>query len=147
MAAARTFVPRRVDAATGERVDVKVPDHVDVLAETADGASLRIQVSAVTGLAPSPREAWLFGSEGTLRVDADTRRLFGARRADSELREIVVPPAARVGWRVEREFIGAIRGEETVRFTTFADGVRCMEFTEAVAVSSRTGRRVELPPG
>ncbi len=145
VAVARTFVARRIDAATGGTVAVKVPDHVDTLAETADGVSLRMQASAVTGLAPTPREAWLFGSEGTLRFDADTRRLFGARRGASELREIVVPPAERIGWRVEREFVGAIRGEEKVRFTTFADGVRYMDFTEAVAVSARTGCRVELP--
>jgi predicted dehydrogenase len=143
-ASARTFVPRRVDAATGRDVEVTVPDHVDVLAETDGGASLRMQVSAVTGLAPSPREAWLFGSEGTLRVDADTRRLFGARRGDAELREIVVPGEERVGWRVEREFIGAIRGGEPVRLTTFAEGVSYMEFTEAVEISARTGRRVEI---
>jgi predicted dehydrogenase len=144
IASAHTFVPRRVDAYTGREAGVKVPDHVDVLAETEGGASLRMQVSAVTGLAPSPREAWLFGSEGTLRVDADTRRLFGARRGDTELREIVVSPEERVGWKVEREFIGAIRGEEPVRLTTLAEGVRYMEFTEAVAISARTGQRVEL---
>jgi predicted dehydrogenase len=145
IASARTFVPRRVDPATGRGVDVKVPDHVDVLAETEAGASLRMEVSAVTGLAPSPREAWLFGSEGTLRVDADTRRLFGARRGEGQLREIVVRPEERIGWRVEREFVGAVRGEEPVRLTTFDEGVRCMEFTEAVALSARTGRRVEIP--
>jgi predicted dehydrogenase len=147
VAAARTFVPRRTDAATGGTVDVGVPDHVDVLAETADGVSLRFQVSAVTGLAPSLREAWLFGSEGTLRVDADSRRIFAGRRGDTELKEIVIPEGERVGWRVEREFVGAVRGGEPVRLTTFADGVRYMEFTEAVAVSARTGRRVELPSG
>jgi predicted dehydrogenase len=147
VAAARTFVKRRTDTATGGAADVMVPDHVDVLAETADGTSLRLQVSAVTALAPSPREAWLFGSEGTLRVDADTRRIFAGRRGDTELKEIVVPPNERVGWRVEREFVGAIRGGEPVRFTTFVDGVRYMEFTEAVAVSARTGRRVDLSSG
>lgn len=145
IASARAFVPQRVDASTGRRAEVKVPDHVDVLAETEGGVSLRMQVSAVTGLAPSPREAWLFGSEGTLRLDADTRRLFGARRGDAALREIVVPPSERVGWRVERAFVGAVLGEEPVRLTTFADGVRSMEFTEAVATSARTGRRVEVP--
>jgi predicted dehydrogenase len=143
-ASAYTFVPRRTDAATGRAVDVAVPDHVDVLAETEAGASLRMQASAVTGLAPNPREAWLFGSEGTLRVDADTRRLFGARRGEAALHEIVVPPEQRIGWRVEREFVGAMRGVEPVRLTTFAEGVRYMEFTEAVAVSARTGRRVEI---
>ncbi len=71
IASTRTLVPRRTDPASGREVDVRVPDHVDALAETLGGASLRMQVSAVTGLAPSPREAWLFGSEGTLRVEAD----------------------------------------------------------------------------
>jgi predicted dehydrogenase len=144
VASVRTFVPRRADAATGRTVEVAVPDHVDVLAETEAGASLRIQVSAVTGLAPNPREAWLFGSEGTLRVDADTRRLFGARRGEAGLQEIDEAPHERIGWRVEREFVGAIRGEEPVRLTTFAEGVRYMEFTEAVARSARTGRRVAV---
>jgi predicted dehydrogenase len=144
LASARTFVPRRTDPSSGRTVDVRVPDHVDVIADTEGGVSLRMQTSAVTGLAPSPREAWLFGSEGTLRVDADTRRLFAARRGDAELGEIVVPAEERVGWRVEREFIGASRGEEPVCRTTFADGVRYMEFTEAVAVSARTGRRIGI---
>jgi predicted dehydrogenase len=125
---------------------VKVPDHVDVIADTEGGATLRMQASAVTGLAPLPREAWLFGSEGTLRVDADARRLFGAWRGDAELSEIVVPSEERIGWRVETEFVGAIRGEEPVRLTTFADGVRYMEFTEAVAASARSGQRVGIPP-
>lgn len=145
VASARTFVPRRREPASGREVDVAVPDHVDVLADLASGASFRLQVSAVTGLAPSPREAWLFGSEGTLRIDADGKRLFGARRGDAMLHEISIPAVERIGWRVEREFIGAIRGEEPVRLTTFAEGVRSMEFTEAVAISARTGRRLDLP--
>jgi len=144
IAAARTYVPRRTEAASGREVDVNIPDHVDVLAETDAGASLRLQVSAVTGLAPNPREAWLFGSDGTLRIDADIRRLFGARRGEPGLREIDVAPNERIGWRVEREFVGAIRGEEPVRLTTFAEGARTMEFTEAVATSARTGRRVAV---
>jgi predicted dehydrogenase len=46
---------------------------------------------------------------------------------------------------VEREFIGAIRGEEPVRRTTFEDGVRYMEFTEAVARSLSEQTTVSLP--
>jgi hypothetical protein len=46
---------------------------------------------------------------------------------------------------VEEEFIGAIRGEEDVRLTTFEDGVRYMEFTEAVSRSARQGRAIDLP--
>ena len=48
-------------------------------------------------------------------------------------------------WRVEEEFIGTIRGTEKVKRTTFATGVRYMEFTEAVTISYQTGESVRLP--
>jgi hypothetical protein len=58
---------------------------------------------------------------------------------------IDIPPDKTYRWRVEEEFIGAIRGQEPVRRTSFADGVSYMEFTEAVHLSSREARRVCLP--
>ena len=48
-------------------------------------------------------------------------------------------------WRVEEEFIGAIRCHEKVKYTTFEEGFKYMEFTEAVALSRRSGHRVNLP--
>ena len=48
-------------------------------------------------------------------------------------------------WRVEDEFIGAIRGTETIRLTDFTTGVKYMEFTEAVARSAESGQPVDLP--
>ena len=56
-----------------------------------------------------------------------------------------IPANKRGGWRVEAEFIGAIRGEEPVRFTDFETGVKYMEFTEAVHQSAQSARPVELP--
>jgi predicted dehydrogenase len=141
----RTFVDTRVKSGTSERVRVEIPDHIDALAEMEGGAQVHIQVSAVTGLPPLTMEAWLFGSEGTLRVDAAGKRLFGARRGDSGLKEIEVPPRERVGWRVEEEFIAAVRGQEEVKLTTFQEGVRSMEFTEAVARAASSGATVTLP--
>lgn len=57
------------------------------------------------------------------------------------------PESSCQGWRVEEEFISAIRGHEKIKFTTFEDGVKYMEFTDAVAISSMTGQAVELPLG
>ena len=71
-------------------------------------------------------------------------RLFGAARDAKQLEEIHVPADQCGRWRVEEEFIGAIRGEEPVRLTTFEDGVKYMEFTEAVARSAATARAVPL---
>ena len=39
-------------------------------------------------------------------------------------------------WRVEEEFIGAIRGQEQIRRTSFVDAVNYMDFTEAVPEST-----------
>lgn len=135
-------VPRRRDAA-GAAHEVRVPDHVDILAQLRGGAVGHLRFSSVTGLAPAS-EVWIFGSEGTLRLEADALRLTGGRRGESALREIAVPPRTRIGWRVEEEFVNAIRGREKIARTTFEDGVRYMEFTDAVTRSATTGQTTEV---
>jgi predicted dehydrogenase len=142
MAMTKVAVPRRRDAA-GVSHDVHVPDHVDILATLAGGAIAHLRFSAVTALAP-PSEVWIFGTEGTLRLEADVKRVSGGRRGDKELREITIPADRRIGWRVEEEFVNAIRGVEKVTRTTFEDGVRYMEFTEAVARSAAGGQAVDV---
>ncbi len=142
MAMAKVAVPRRRDAA-GAWHAVRVPDHVDILATLGGGAIAHLRFSAVTALAP-PSEVWIFGTDGTLRLEADAGRLSGGRRGDAALREIPIPAEQRIGWRVEEEFVGAIRGGEKVSRTTFEDGVRYMEFTEAVARSTTLGRAVDV---
>jgi predicted dehydrogenase len=142
MAMTKIAVPRRQDAA-GAWHEVKVPDHVDILATLASGAVAHLRFSALTALAP-PAEAWIYGSEGTLRLEAEARRLSGGRRGDKELREIPIPAERRIGWRVEEEFVNAIRGREKVARTAFEDGVRYMEFTDAVARSAASGRAEEI---
>lgn len=121
-----------------------VPDHVDVIANLACGGIAHLRFSAVTGLAPS-NEAWLFGTEGTLRLDTATLELYGGRRRDKELQKIVIPQEELGRWRVEEEFVNAIRGRETVTRTSFEDGVRYMEFTEAVTRSAQSGQSISLP--
>ncbi|MBN1342185.1 MAG: hypothetical protein JXQ73_05875 [Phycisphaerae bacterium] len=41
--------------------------------------------------------------------------------------------------------LDAIRGNSAVTHTTFEDGVKYMEFTEAVARSIATGQAIPLP--
>ncbi|PYM94300.1 MAG: hypothetical protein DME04_08490 [Candidatus Rokuibacteriota bacterium] len=136
-------VPRRKDAG-GVWQEVKLPDHVDILAAMANGAVAHLRFSTVTALAP-PSEVWIFGTEGTLRVESDAKRVSGGRRGEKELREIPIPAERRIGWRVEEEFVNAIRGREKVSRTTFEDGVRSMEFTEAVWRSATRGQTVDVP--
>lgn len=136
----KTFVPVRKDA-EGYLRAVRIPDHLEVIAEMVCGAVAHFQISAVTGLAGGP-EVWLFGSEGTLRF-ADGR-LYGGRRGDTSLSEIPIPPEEEGKWRVEEEFVNAIRGKEKIRLTTFEDGVKYMEFTEAAIRSMAEGRAIPI---
>lgn len=135
-------VSNRADA-SDERREIGVPDHVDILAEMECGASAAMRVSAVMGLATADLIA-LHGSEGTLIYDAPSS-LRGGRRGETELEELVVPEDKRASWRVEEEFVNAIRGQEPVRLTTFEDGVRYMEFTEAVSRSAAQGIAIDVP--
>jgi predicted dehydrogenase len=142
MAMTKTAVPQRRDASGASR-EVKVPDHVDILATFGGGAVAHMRFSAVTALAP-PSEAWIFGSDGTLRLEADAKCLSGGRRGDTQLGEIAIPAERRIGWRVEEEFVNTIRGREKITRTTFEDGVRYMEFTDAVAKSAASGQAVDV---
>ena len=68
----------------------------------------------------------------------------GGRRGDKALLEITIPPAQRIGWRVEEEVVNAIRGREKIGLTTFEDGVCYTEFTDAVAKSAASGQSAEV---
>jgi predicted dehydrogenase len=138
---AKTFVKTR-RSEEGDLKAVRVPEHIDVLADMACGAQFHLQVSAVAGLAGGP-EIYLFGSEGTLRFTQN--KLFGGQRKDKELSEIKIPAKEAGGWRVEEEFVNAIRGKEVVTHTNFEDGVKYMEFTEAALRSAADGIAINLP--
>jgi predicted dehydrogenase len=140
MAMGRVFVKQRRDE-HGHLRAVRVPEHLDVIADMACGAQAHLQFSAVTGQA-GPTEVSLFGSTGTLRfVNGE---LLGAQLNDSGLGAIAIPDHERGTWRVEAEFIGAIRGEEQVRLTSFETGVKYMAFIEAVAQSLASGTSVPV---
>jgi predicted dehydrogenase len=142
MAMTKIAVGRRRDA-SGAWHEVRIPDHVDVVATLRSGAVAHLRFSAVTALAP-PNEVWIFGTDGTIRLEVDAKRVSGARRGDRELKEIPIPAERRIGWRVEEEFINAIRGREKIARTNFEDGVRYMEFTDAIARSAASGQAVDV---
>ena len=111
-------MPQRRDAESDAPFQVDVPDHVNIIADLARGGQATFEFSSVCGLAPEPG-AWLFGSDGTLHYDQMSNRLFGGRRNDPGLQEIDVAPEKEGYWRVEEEFIGAIRGQEEIVLTDF----------------------------
>jgi predicted dehydrogenase len=142
VARGQTYVKMRLDPQSNQMKAVRIPEHITILADMVCGAQATISVSQVTGLMPS-REAVLYGSQGTLRF-ADGK-LYGGRRGDNALQEIEIPANEQSFWRVEEEFVGAIRGQEVIQYTSFETGVKYMEFTEAVTRSMADGCVVTLP--
>jgi predicted dehydrogenase len=148
LAQGHAFIPTRVDPESGARRPVGTPDSLQVLTVLEGGARA---VYALSGVTPFGQEAAieLFGSDGVLRYDLLSDRITGASRtrgaAGAALEEIPIPPEKERAWRVEADFVDAIRHGAAVRFTDFATGLAYMEFTEAVARSARTGVAIDLP--
>jgi predicted dehydrogenase len=129
----------------GNPVPVTVPDSVQVVTELENGGRGLYHLSGVCLFGPG-HQIHLYGSEGTIKFEVSpVERLLTGRIGDSQLLEFEVPSEKRGAWRVEAEFISAIRGNETVHLTDFATGMKYMEFTEAVARSARTSAPVSLP--
>jgi predicted dehydrogenase len=139
----KTFTPMRRDE-SGTLQATRIPEHIDVTAEMACGAQLRLTISSVTGLA-GPDMVTLYGSKGTLRYTGG--KLYGALRGDDTLQPVRIPIHEAGGWRVEEEFISAIRGQETITHTNFETGVKYMAFTEAVSRSMIERRVVPVETG
>ncbi len=144
MAMTKVNVRQRKDE-DGVMRAVSIPDHVNVLCEMACGAQADMSWSTGTGLQMG-LELWLFGSEGTLHLNGPPiKSIYGGRPGDKELSELPIADNKRGKWRVEEQFINAIRGKETVTHTPFDVGVQYMEFTEAVTRSAQSGQAISLP--
>ena len=146
-AVGQSVVRHRLDE-QGRRVPMTIPDHVDVVGRLEVGGQMRFNITAVVGHAPLAADIFIFGTEGTLRLTLDRAgkmQLEAGRRDGSGLAPVEVDPAKRGGWRVEEEFVNAVRGREPVTHTDFVTGVKYMEWTDAVARSLRHEVAVKLP--
>jgi predicted dehydrogenase len=144
LAYASKIVAERFDPAQGKSTRVGTPDSVQVLTRQEDGSCGVYRLSGVVWQDNSMGVA-LYGDEGTLIYDVLRDEIRGARRDAERLEVIPVPESERGSWQVEADYIAAIRGERPVTRTDFATGVRYMQFTEAVARSSRHQVPVALP--
>ena len=131
---------------SGQRQACTIPDHVEILGEMAQGGQLRLSVSAVTGHIPMI-DVHVCGTHGTLRLtdSGGELELFSGKPGAKKLKLVRVPKNKQNYWRVEEEFINAIRGKEIVTHTDLATGVQYMQWTDAVSTALRTGEKVKLP--
>jgi predicted dehydrogenase len=144
-AVGQSLVKHRLDA-NGRRTPMTIPDHVDIMGEMEQGGQYRLSVSAVVGHMPGV-DVYLCGTQGTIRLSdaTGTMVLSAGARAARKLTPVKIPKSKMGGWRVEEEFINAIRGKEPVTHTDFVSAVKYMEWSDAVSSAVRTGRKIHLP--
>jgi predicted dehydrogenase len=141
----KVHTPRRKRPDSGEEVEVKIADSLGIVTEMENGA---LSVWHLTGAShhPQPHRFELHGSEGTIIVNMQTPavvNLLGGRKGES-LASMEIPADERREWLAEADFIEAIRTGKPVS-PDFDEGIKYMEFTEAVYRSADTGRTLEIP--
>ncbi|MFT5522570.1 MAG: putative dehydrogenase [Pirellulaceae bacterium] len=134
-----SFTPNRLNAETNEVVPVGTPDSLRVLTHLPSGARGTYHLSGVMHHGPG-MQIHLYGSAGTIKYLLNPEdKLFAGKCNDSELKEVEVSQQEAGYWRVEEEFIQAIRGIAPVKLNDFDTGLRYMRFTEMVARSAADG--------
>ena len=143
----QTFEPQRPVPEECRIANVDIPDSVQILTTLEGGGRGLYHQSGVALFGPG-KQIHLYGSRGTIKVDflPDGReRMWIGHASDTALKLAEIPQDLLGEWRVEEEFISAIRGQETVQLTDFDTGLRYMEFTEAVWRSAESRGPVKLP--
>ena len=143
-AIAKVHIPQRRRGQSGEMVEVKIADSLAIASEFENGAIASWHCSGVTRFG-GPNMLELYGSDGSIRYNIDTDEILGARAGDDGLRRLEIPADLRREWLAEEEFITAIRAGNRQVSPDFTEGIKYMEFTEAVYRSSNEGRAIDLP--
>ncbi len=133
------------DPESGETVKVEVPDYLSIQMELKNGMAASYLITEA-GQYAAPSSIHIFGERGTLKIElAQESKLWHGSRESGKLEEVKIAPADQGSWRVEEEFINAIRGEEEIALTPFSTGVEYMKFTEAVYQScQQNGEKIHI---
>lgn len=144
MAMTATFERQRPNPAGQGFVPVTVPDVAHAIAELANGGRAIYHFSGLALHGPG-KQIHLYGPTGTMKIEFGSTERLWIGRPGLEFKEIVPAPELTGGWRVEAEFIGAIRGTETAQLNDLETAFRSVAFAEAVHQSAREQRCVPVP--
>ena len=143
VADAATFVTSRHNPESGEDYAIGIPDSLGVFARMASGARVSYQLSAHTHAPAATNGISLYGSAATLHWTQAGDRMTLAPLGE-EPQPLEPDPGTAGAWNVEADFVASIREGAPVELTSFEDGVRYMQFTEAIWRSWSEGRAVAL---
>ncbi len=122
-----------------------VPDHVNLMGTLAkDDAAFTMSATAVASAFDTGSSVWLHGEDAAVHVDLDAGAVRLGRRGEDRMQPVDIASRGLPGWRVEEEFIDAIRGVAPIRLTDFKTGVAYMRFTDAIHESAKAGRTIEI---
>ena len=118
-----------------EAYDVIVPDLLSVLCRFENGAEGVLEFSGINALAHGDRLE-IYGSAGTLTYDFTSEVLQAGKASDRALHTVDVPTELEGVWRVEEDFLAAVKSKGRVRpHPNFEDGIRYMRVVQGVADS------------
>ena len=115
--------------------EVIIPDLLTVLCAFDNEAEGVLEFSGIDALAPSDRVE-IYGSSGTLTYDFGSDVVQAGKVGDRGLHVVDLPSELETEWRVEEDFLAAVKSKGRVRpHPTFEDGVHYMRVVQAVADS------------
>lgn len=138
-----TFTTEREETPGGARIRVELPDSVTAIAEMDSGAVVTNTQMWAGHFGSSKIE--IYGEQGTIIYNAKGDEIWGAQAGEKELARLPIPPELAYEWQVESDFVKMVQGQKVEGTSTFLDGVKNMEYLEAVFKSGKEGRAVDLP--
>ena len=85
-----------------------------------------MQFSSVQGNPPTNNSIHFYGTAATLHLNLDKNQLLISSKSNVDWKIVDIAKEDEASWRVEEEFVKAIRGEEKIKLTTFEDGFKYM---------------------
>ena len=129
------FAREKIIYPVREGYEVMIPDLLTVLCSFENGAEGVLEFSGINAL-PQGDRLEIYGSAGTMIYDFSSDVVQAGKVGDRALHVVDVPPELEGEWRVEEDFLAAVKSKGRVRpHPTFEDGVRYMRVVQAVADS------------
>src|ERR1700704_5995751 len=129
------FARGKVVHPTREGYEVIVPDLLTVLCAFDNGAEGVLEFSGIDAVAPADRVE-IYGSSGVLTYDFGSEVVQAGKLGDRGLHVVDLPSELETEWRVEEDFLAAVKSKGRVRpHPNFEEGLGYMRVVQAVADS------------